>query len=138
MGHAYTYRCRNCGYEDKFNQGHGFLIHSQSLQNYLNLRKQLFHYKTHRLLKNLSKQNGELFVKAGFQVYKCPRCKILYNKTEVTVFNEEKVIHRSKFRCSKCKSRLKLTNIHRLRTATCPVCNKNSFRKTTTHFQLWD
>lgn len=138
MGHAYTYRCNHCGYEDKFNQGHGFLIRSQPLADYLKLRVKLFHYKTHDVLKQLARQNDDLFVKAGFQVYKCPRCKILYDKTEVTVFNEKRVIHKSEFRCSQCKSRLKLTNIHRLKNATCPVCGKNSFRKVSTHHQLWD
>jgi len=138
MGHAYTYRCRNCGFEDKFNQGHGFLIHSQPLENYLKLNKKLFHYKTHRLLKRLSKQDNDLFVKAGFQVYKCPKCKILYDKIEVTVFNHSELVHKSEFRCSKCRSRLKLTNIHRLKNATCPVCHKNTFRKVSTHFQLWN
>ncbi|HKL32673.1 MAG TPA: hypothetical protein VJ919_09070 [Tangfeifania sp.] len=138
MGHTYTYRCGLCGYEDQFNQGHGFLIRSQPLTDYLRLRVKIFHYKTHNVLKQLARQNDDLFVKAGFQVYKCPRCKILYNKTEVTVFNEKMVIHKSEFRCSKCKSRLKLTNIHRLKNATCPVCHKNSFRKVSTHLQLWD
>lgn len=138
MGHAYTYRCNHCGYEDKFNQGHGFLIRSQPLADYLKLRVKLFHYKTHDVLKQLARQNDDLFVKAGFQVYKCPRCKILYDKTEVTVFNEKRVIHKSEFRCSQCKLRLKLTNIHRLKNATCPVCRKSSFRKVSTHHQLWD
>lgn len=137
MGHAYTYRCSRCGYEDQFNQGHGFLIRSQPLTDYLKLRVKIFHYKTHDLLKNLAGNNDDLFVKAGFQVYKCPRCKLLYDKTEVTVFNEEKIIHKSEFRCSKCKSRLKLTNIHRLKNATCPGCHKDTFKLAYSSPQLW-
>jgi DNA-directed RNA polymerase subunit RPC12/RpoP len=137
MGHAYTYRCRRCGYQDQFNQGHGFLIHSQPLTNYLKLRVKLFHYKTHRLLKSLAGKNDDLFIKAGFQVYKCPRCKILYDKTEVTVFNAESIVHKSEFRCSNCKSRLKLTNIHRLKNATCPACHQNTFKMLPSPPQLW-
>lgn len=137
MGHAYTYRCGYCGYEEQFNQGHGFLVHSQPLKDYLKLRVKLFHYKTHDLLKQLSAKNNNLFVKAGFQVYKCPRCSILYDKIEVTVFNNKEVVHKSEFRCSKCKSRLKLTNIHRLSKATCPACFHNSFRLAFSSPQLW-
>lgn len=137
MGHSYTYRCRHCGFEDKFNQGHGFLVHSQPLNGYLKLRVKLFHYKTHNLLKQLARQYDDLFVKAGFQVYKCPRCKILYHKIEVAVFNHNKVVHKSEFRCSKCRSRLKLTNIHRLKNATCPVCARKTFRKVSQQPQLW-
>jgi ribosomal protein L37E len=29
----------------------------------------------------------------------------------------------------RCRSRLRLTNIHRLKRATCPVCGKNSFHR---------
>lgn len=137
MGHAYTYRCSYCGYQDQFNQGHGFLIHSQPLTNYLKLRVKLFHYKTHALLKSLAGKTNDLFIKAGFQVYKCPRCKILYDKTEVTVFNAEKIVHKSEFRCTKCKSRLKLTNIHRLKNATCPACRHETFRMLASPPQLW-
>ena len=115
MGHAYKYRCERCGFEQNFNQGHGFLVHSQPLEEYLEQSKKLFHYKTHNVLKNLAEKNENLFLKAGFQIYKCPKCKILQDKTEVVVYNDESVVHKSEFRCNVCRSRLKLTNIHRLK-----------------------
>jgi len=137
MGHVYTYRCEHCGYEAHFNQGYGYMVHSQPLKEYLNLRVKLFHYKTHRLLKQLAKQHDNLFVKAGFQVYKCPNCQVLYDKVAVTVFNHAEVVHKSEFRCTACRARLKLTNIHRLKGATCPKCHRKSFHLENAHLQLW-
>jgi hypothetical protein len=138
MGHAYPYRCDHCGYEESFNQRHGFLIHSQPVTEYLKHNTKLFHYKTHNLLIKLAKENTDLYLKAGFQVYKCPNCKVLFDKTEVVVYNNGKVVHKSRFRCNKCRSRLKLTNIHRLKNAICPECNKKTFQINHTHKQLWD
>jgi Zn finger protein HypA/HybF involved in hydrogenase expression len=138
MGHTYTYRCEHCGYEEYFNQGHGYLVHSQPVKEYLSQRTKLFHYKTHRLLKQLVRKYDQLQMKAGFQVYMCTKCKVLYNKTEVTVFNEEKVVHKSEFRCKDCHTRLKLTNIHRLKRATCPNCHKYSFHIDQMSHSLWN
>lgn len=138
MGHHYQYRCSNCGYEESFSRGHGYLIHSQPLNDYLKQPQKLFHYKTDNLLRSLPNKNGNLYLKAGFQVYKCPKCKILYDKTEVVVFDNEKVVHKSEFRCSKCRTRLKLTNIHRLKKAICPRCNKRTFHLSHLNPALWD
>jgi len=138
MGHAYKYRCSRCSFEQNFNQGHGFLVHSQPLEEYLEQNKKLFHYKTHHVLKNLAEQNENLFLKAGFQIYKCPKCKILQDKTEVVVFQDEKVVHKSEFRCNNCRSRLKLTNIHRLKKAICPKCKKRTFEMDHHNIVLWD
>jgi predicted nucleic-acid-binding Zn-ribbon protein len=138
MGHHYQYRCSNCGYEESFSRGHGYLIHSQPLNDYLKQPKKLFHYKTDRLLRSLPGEHDDLYLKAGFQVYKCPKCKILYDKTEVVVFDEDKVVHKSEFRCSKCRSRLKLTNIHRLKKAICPKCKKRTFQLSQINTALWE
>jgi DNA-directed RNA polymerase subunit RPC12/RpoP len=138
MGHAYTYRCEHCGFQENFNQGHGFLVHSQLVKDYLNNGKQIFHYKTHNLLRKLSENNKDLFVKAGFQIYKCPNCKTLYDKREVTVYCDEEVLHKSEFRCKECRSRLKLTNIHRLKKAICPKCRNRTFHRDLTQKELWD
>jgi len=138
MGHAYPYRCEHCGYEESFNQGHGFLIHSQPVKEYLKQKTKLFHYKTHNVLKELYKDNGNLFLKAGFQVYICPKCKVLYDKVEVVVSDEEKILHKSSFRCKACKSRLKLTNIHRLKNAICPKCHRKTFQSDNANHKLWN
>ena len=137
MGHTYAYRCDHCGYEEHFNEGHGYLVHSQPVKAYLSHRTKLFHYKTHRLLKQLANQYENLKMQARFQVYICPKCKVLYDKTEVTVFNEKKEIHKSEFRCRKCHSRLKRTNIHRLKKAICPKCHNYSFHLEHFHHSLW-
>lgn len=138
MGHTYAYRCKHCGYEEEFNQGHGYLVHSQPVKEYLAQRKKLLHYKTHNLLIQLEKQQNNLFLKSGFQVYKCPKCEVLHDKVEVTVFDDNKVVHKTEFRCRECRSRLKLTNIHRLKRATCPNCHKRSFYLDPLRQSLWD
>lgn len=138
MGHAYKYRCENCGYEEQFNQGHGFKVHSQPLSEYLKQSKKLFHYKTQNVLENLAKKDDNLYLKAGFQIYKCPKCKVLQDKTEVTVFKGDEIVHKSEFRCNSCRSRLKLTNIHRLKKAICPNCRKRTFQMDHNHSDLWD
>jgi len=138
MGHAYEYRCEYCGFEESFNEGHGFLIHSQPVKEYLKQRTKLFHYKTHNLVKELAKDNIDLYLKAGFQIFKCPKCRVLHDKVEVVVYKNEKVVHKSSFRCSGCRTRLKLTNIHRLKKATCPKCHKKTFQIDKSHLHLWD
>lgn len=138
MGHAYSYHCDHCGYRENFNQGHGFLVHSQPLREYLKQPMQIFHYKTHRLLQKLAKEERPLFLKAGFQIYKCPRCKTLHDKIEVTVYDVEEVVHKTEFRCPECKSRLKLTNIHRLKKAICPKCHRRTFHRDHSYLALWD
>ncbi|NQU86291.1 MAG: hypothetical protein HQ541_11070 [Mariniphaga sp.] len=138
MGDAYAYKCQKCGYEEYFNQGHGFLVHPQSVQEYLGLKKQLFHYKTHNKIVSLSKENESLRIKAAFQIYMCPHCQLLYDKAEVKVYKGDKTIHKSRFRCSNCERKLKLTNIHRLSKATCPICKKKTFKRDHSHHILWD
>jgi predicted RNA-binding Zn-ribbon protein involved in translation (DUF1610 family) len=138
MGDAYAYKCQKCGYEEDFNQGHGFLVHPQSVIEYLGLKKKLFHYKTHNKIVSLARANGNMKIKATFQIYMCPQCNLLYDKAEVKVYNDEKLFHKSRFRCSACNRKLKLTNIHRLSRATCPVCKQKTFKRDYAHQDLWD
>jgi len=137
MGHAYSYRCDHCGFAESFNQGHGFLVHSQSVSDYLKQRTRIFHYKTHNLLLKMAQTSDKLHLKAGFQVYKCPHCKTLYDKIEVTVFENEEIVHKSEFRCKDCKARLKLTNIHRLKRAICPRCRHRTFHRDYAQHELF-
>ena len=138
MGYAYAYRCDKCGFEEEFNQGYGYLVHPQLIDDYFKLTKKLFHYKTHNKIIELSKIHNNLQIEAAFQVYICHKCKILYDKAEIKIFNGEKTYHKSSFRCSACKNtRLKLTNIHRLSKATCPVCKKNTFKRDHAHHDLF-
>jgi DNA-directed RNA polymerase subunit RPC12/RpoP len=114
------------------------LIHPQSLDSYLKSGEILFHHKTHKVLSKLGKDKKGLFLDAGFKIYKCPRCGLLYDKVDVTVFDDGKPVHKSEFRCCRCRSRLKLTNIHRLKKAVCPACGKNTFRFDPRKMVLWD
>lgn len=138
MGRAYTYRCDNCGYEDQFNEGHGFLIRPRSLSSYLKSNLKLFHHKTCSVIERLAKEYKNLFIDAGFKIFKCPHCNLLFEKIEVKIYNDGKIIHRSEFRCTRCWARLKLTNIHRLKKAVCPSCNNSSFRLDRRKMVLWD
>ena len=138
MGRAYTYRCDHCGFENQFNEGHGFLIHPQPLNEYLKSGEILFHHKTHQVLKKLARHKSNLIIDAGFKIFKCPHCNLLYDKVAVTVYENGKVLHKSEFRCSQCKARLKLTNIHRLKKAVCPVCKKPAFQLDQRKLALWD
>jgi DNA-directed RNA polymerase subunit RPC12/RpoP len=137
MGQAYTYRCDRCGYEARFNEGRGYLVYRQSLDTYLKNRKIIFHYKTHRVLDQLAKTEDNLTVDAGFKIYKCPHCRLLYDKVEVKVLRDDTVLHKSEFRCLQCRARLKLTNIHRLKGAVCPSCKGDSFHIDKRQMLLW-
>ncbi len=138
MGQAYSYRCDSCGFEAIFNLGHGFQIHPQPLDKYLKGNVKLFHHKTHHAIKNLATQRKNLFLNAGFKIYKCPHCNLLYDKVSVTVYDDGTPIHKSEFRCTHCRARLKLTNIHRLKSASCPVCRENTFRSQPRKMILWE
>ena len=129
MGYAYSYRCKHCEYEETFNQGNGYLIHPQSFHDYMDRNRKLFHYKVHRKIMSLSKENNELEIVASFRVYKCPKCNLLYDKTHVNVVAGKETLHSSRFRCTDCGTGLKLTNIHRLKRAICPVCHKRTFTR---------
>ena len=138
MGRAYTYRCDHCGFEYQFNEGHGFFIHPRPLDAYLESGKVFFHHKTQQVLKKLARQESDLFIDAGFKIFKCPHCGLIYDKVTVTVYKEGKVLHKSEFRCSRCRARLKLTNIHRLKNAVCPACKKPTFHLDKRKRVLWD
>lgn len=138
MGKAYTYRCKRCGFEARFNEGYGFHVHPQSLNSYLNSGEILFHHKTQKVLRKLGKKRKNLLIDAGFKIFKCPTCNLLFDKVDVTVVDNGNLLHKSEFRCSNCRSRLKLINIHRLKTAVCPACGKNTFRFDPRKMVLWD
>ena len=137
MGQAYSYRCDSCGFETIFNLGHGFQIHPQPLDNTERQRETVSSQNT-SCHKNLATQRKNLFLNAGFKIYKCPHCNLLYDKVSVTVYDDGTPIHKSEFRCTHCRARLKLTNIHRLKSASCPVCRENTFRSQPRKMILWE
>lgn len=129
VGHAYSYRCSHCLYEEFFKQGHGYLVKPQSFDEYREMRQKLFHYEIHNKIVRLSKDHPGMEIDATFQVYKCPKCNLLHNKVQVTLTDGETLLHTNRFKCSRCRSGIKLTNIHRLKRATCPACGKPGFRR---------
>jgi len=138
MGRAYTYRCDHCAYEEQFNEGHGFLIHPRSLDSYIQSGQKLFHYKIEHVIKQLSEKRSNLFINAGFKIYRCPKCNLLYSKVDAVLHENGKIYHKSEFRCNSCGGRLKLTNIHRLKKAVCSKCKKFSFSLDQRKMVLWD
>ncbi len=118
-------------------QGPGYQVKPQTFEEYVSGNNKLFHYKIHEKIVSLATVNPGILIGASFQVYKCPQCKILYNKTQVHIFKGEQLLHNNEFKCTHCKRRLKLTNINRLKTATCPGCLKNTFHRQKMKDLLW-
>jgi len=137
-GHEYSYKCKHCTYEEYFKQGHGYMVRPQSYQEYISTNQKLFHYEIHDKIIRQYKFHPDLIINATFQVYKCPKCNLLYNKVQVTLTEGDRSLHTNRFRCSNCKSRLKLTNIHRLKKASCPNCGKTSYQRQNLHDRLWE
>lgn len=137
MGHAYSYKCSNCSFEEYYKQGHGFLVKPQSYQEYMASNQKLFHYEIHNKIVTLAKRYNNLEIDATFQVYKCPRCNLLHNKVQVTLLEGGRLLHTTQFKCTRCRARLRLTNIHRLKRATCRACGKASFRRQELGNLLW-
>jgi uncharacterized CHY-type Zn-finger protein len=137
IGYSCSYNCSSCHYEEVFRQGPGFQVKPQTYGEYVSGNNRLFHYKIHDKIVSLAKNYPKLLISASFQVYKCPYCKLLHNKTQVNIFDGDNLLHNNVFKCSRCKRRLKLTNINRLKLAVCPVCMKNSFRRQKVKDSLW-
>ncbi len=129
IGRAYSYKCSNCAYEAYYKQGHGYLVKPQTYQEYVALNQKLFHYEIRNKIVTLAENHPQLLIEAIFQVYKCPKCNLLHNKVQVTLTDGKELLHTNRFKCSQCRTRLKLTNIHRLKRATCPACGKSAFRR---------
>ncbi|HOI48832.1 MAG TPA: hypothetical protein PK167_05980 [Prolixibacteraceae bacterium] len=137
MGYAYSYKCSRCSYEEYFKQGYGFQVRPQSFDDYMGANRKLFHYKIHDKIISLSKVHPDLQIEAAFQVYKCPRCNRLHNKIQVSLVSGEGKNHDAEFRCTGCHTRLRLTNIHRLRRAACPACGGQTFHREALRDVLW-
>ena len=136
-GHEYSYKCTHCNYEEYFKQGHGYLVKPQTFGEYKATNQKLFHYEIHNKIVRLAKSYPGMIINATFQVYKCPKCNLLHNKIQVTLTDGLVSLHTNRFKCSKCRSRLKLTNIHRLKRAICPLCGKQSFHRQELNNLLW-
>ncbi len=136
-GYVKYYECSSCHYGEQFVQGPGFLVRPQSFPEYIAGNHRLFHYKIHEKIINLANRYQALLISATYQVYKCPTCGILFNKSKVNMVSDDMVLHVNEFKCTRCRRRLKPTNINRLRRAVCPVCLKPSFLRQKENDLLW-
>jgi hypothetical protein len=136
-GYACSYLCNYCHFEEVFMQGPGFQVKPQTFNEYISGNHKLFHYKIHDKIVSMVSSYPEMIISASFQVYKCPQCRTLHNKTRVNIYSGEQVLHRNVFKCCQCKRRLKPTNVNRLKKATCPVCMKSSFKRQKIKDLLW-
>jgi len=137
-GHEYSYKCNYCKFEEYFKQGHGYLVKPQTFEEYKKINQKLFHYEIHNKIVKLSKTHPGMIINATFQVYKCPKCNLLHNKIQVSLTEGTHSLHTNRFKCTHCRSRLRLTNIHRLKKATCPVCGKAGYKRLDLHDRLWE
>lgn len=136
-GYTCSYLCNYCRFEEVFTQGPGFQVRPQTFNEYISGNNKLFHYKIHDKIVSMVPTYPEMLISASFQVYKCAHCRTLHNKTQVNIYSGEQLLHRNVFKCTHCKRRLKLTNINRLKTATCPMCMKSSFKRQIIKDLLW-
>lgn len=137
-GYVKYYECTYCHYGEQYVQGPGFLVRPQSFDEYISGNQRLFHYQIHEKIISLADRYPQLLISATYQVYKCPSCGILYNKSKVNMVSDDKVLHVNGFKCTRCRRRLKPTNINRLRKAVCPACLKPSFIRQKEVDLLWN
>lgn len=136
-GYVKYYICSNCHYEEEFRQGPGFLVKPQSLEEYISGNQKLFHYKIHNKIIAMAEAHPGLLISASYQVYKCPHCQILYNKSQANIMVDGQTLHQNVFKCRVCRRRLKPTNMNRLKKAVCPSCGKSSFHRHDVSDLLW-
>jgi hypothetical protein len=136
-GYIKYYHCSICQYGEEFRQGPGFLVKPQTYAQYISGNIKLFHYKIHQKITSLAKNFPGMVISASYQVYKCPYCKIICNKTQVKIVDGDQIAHSNIFKCKYCKRRLKPTNINRLRKAACPGCLRYTFVRQNTPDLLW-
>ncbi|MGQ8336610.1 hypothetical protein ACUNWD_08675 [Sunxiuqinia sp. A32] len=137
MGHSYQFRCKDCKHEQQLYEGWGFMIHDQSATDFLANGQVKLHYKTQEKIINLSKTHNDLHLKMEFRIYRCKNCLQVSDRLYVEVIQNDKVLHKTQFKCSQCQLRLKHTNIHSLKYVICPKCKGNRFLKNK-ELVIWD
>ena len=129
MGYSYSFSCSKCGYNQQLYEGWRFMEHSYTVGECLNSPLIRLHYKTREKIIELSKIHKNLHIETEYQIFRCRHCFQISDKLVVQVFLEDKLLHKTQFKCANCQSGLKHTNIHSLKYAICPKCKSNKFRK---------
>ena len=137
MGYSYIFNCRKCKFSQELYEGWRFMEHAQTVHSILDSNQIHLHYKTRQKIIQLAKTHKQLQIQTEYKIYRCHQCLQISDKLFVQISHDDKVLHRTKFKCANCNSTLKHTNIHRLKFAICPKCKSKRFEKTK-ELMLWD
>ncbi len=137
MGHSYQFICKDCKTSQQLYEGWGFMVHDQAVSDYLQSSQLKLHYKTHQKILQLNKTHKNLHLKMEYRIFRCRKCLQVSDRLFVQVMQEDKVLHKTRFKCSSCKITLTHTNIHSLKYAICPKCKSNRFKKSK-ELVLWN
>ncbi len=137
MGHSYQFECENCKSTQQLYEGWAFMVHDQSVSDYLKSGRVKLHYKTHKKILDLNKQHNNLHLKMEYRIHRCHQCLQVSDRLNVEVLHGEKILHKTRFKCAACKITLTHTNIHSLKYAICPKCKSKKFKKSK-ELVLWN
>lgn len=137
MGYSYLFTCRKCKHSQQLYEGWRFMEHDQTSESILNSSQIRLHYKTRQKIKTLAQNHDQMQLKTEYKIYRCPQCLQLSDKLVVAVWNGDQLLHQTQFKCANCNTRLKHTNIHRVKFAICPKCKSKQFEKSKA-LMLWN
>ncbi len=119
MGIIYECSCSSCGFKKEFFLGGGF--NSCSLERNFKAisveeREEIEKLQESNLIERFEIEN---------KITKCEKCKIIGNKTIISIWkkNGEKIIFGNK--CNKCKDELIVFDNICVKETTCPQCQKS-------------
>lgn len=122
MGTGYGVTCTNCGYEKELMESQGFLLHDQTVKEYLEDPSFNCHSKTDRKIEQLAEKNEFLEIHCEYQTWLCEHCNLPFTKLYVEVSDHNHIFHQSHFRCSLCHRSLVQTEIRMMEVFRCPKC----------------
>jgi len=137
MGYSYQFRCKDCKHEQKLYEGWSFMTHVLSVESHLQSKQVKMHYRTLEKINQLHKRYTDLQLNIEFRIYRCKQCLQVSNKLFIQAIKDNTILHQTHFKCAQCKLRLKHTNIHSLKYASCPKCQGKRFTKNK-EWLLWD
>ncbi len=131
MGQTYLYKCLQCGAEKQFEIGVGEMYPSVAEE----LMEEVRMGQLGEEAKDFLTQNPEAHLSWEYQIYFCEKCHRYENKERIILDNGQ-TQYEIEYRCSKCKSPLKLVDTSQ--KAICPKCGEPAFECVDHEFILWD